>query len=102
MDESIVASLRELAEPLAALSISHLSSDTRRRLADDHLSVNAYPSEFGGFVYVGAPRYRIPAEPDLAVIFEAAELAGIVWLKFDSDAAIVDGLQVHDAGDLNV
>jgi hypothetical protein len=33
MDESIVASLRELAEPLAALSISHLSSDTRRKLA---------------------------------------------------------------------
>lgn len=101
MDESIVASLRGLAEPLAALSISHLSSDTRRRLAGDHLSVNAYPSEFGGFVYVGAPRYRIPAEPDLAVIFEAAELAGIVWLKFDSDAAVVDGLQVHDDSDLN-
>jgi hypothetical protein len=99
MDESIVASLRELAEPLAALSISHLSSDTRRKLAEDHLSVNAYPSEFGGFVFVGAPRYRIPAEPDLAAIFEAAELAGIVWLKFDSDAAIVDGLQVHGDGD---
>ena len=101
MDESIVASLRELAEPLAALSISHLSSDTRRKLAEDDLSVNAYPSEFGGFVYVGAPRYRIPAEPDLAAIFEAAELAGIVWLKFDSDAAIVDGLHVHDEGDLD-
>lgn len=95
MDESIVASLRELAEPLAALSISHLSPDTRRKLAKDHLSVNAYPSEFGGFVYVGVPRYRIPAEPDLAAIFEAAELAGIAWLKFDVDAAIVDGLQIH-------
>ena len=101
MDESIVASLRDLAEPLAVLSISHLSSDTRRKLAEDHLSVNAYPSEFGGFVYVGAPRYRTPAEPDLAAIFEVAELAGIVWLKFDSDAAIVDGLQVHDDGELD-
>jgi hypothetical protein len=32
----------------------------------------------------------------LAAIFEVAEKAGIVWLKFDSDAAIVDGLPVFD------
>lgn len=96
MDKSTVASLLKLAEPLAALSITHLTPSTRQKLAADDLSVNAYPNEYGGFVYVGAPRYNVPTEADLAAIFEVAEKAGIVWLKFDSDAAIVDGLPVFD------
>jgi hypothetical protein len=96
LDKSTVASLLQLAEPLAALSITHLTPPTRQKLADDDLSVNAYPNDYGGFVYVGAPRYSVPAEADLAAIFEVAEKAGIVWLKFDSDAAIVDGLPVFD------
>lgn len=91
-----VASLRAQAEPLAALSLSHLSPGTRQKLADDELSVNAYPTDCGGIVYVGAPRYRIPEETDLATIFEAAEQAGVVWLKFDSEAAAIDGLEVFD------
>jgi hypothetical protein len=41
----------------------------------------------------------VPAESDMAMIFEVARLAGIVWLKFDSDAAIVEGLPVF--GDLD-
>ena len=96
MDESTVVNLRQQAEPLAALSISHLAPATRQKLADDDLSVNAYPNEYGGFIYVGAPRYSVPAEPDLATIFAIAEQAGIVWLKFDSDAAIVDGLPIYE------
>ena len=72
MDKSTVASLLQLAEPLAALSITHLTPSTRQKLAADDLSVNAYPNEFGGFVYVGAPRYNVPAEADLAAIFEVA------------------------------
>lgn len=96
MDEPTVATLQQLAEPLVALSITHLTASTRQKLAADDLSVNAYPSDYGGLVYVGAPPYRLPTEPDLAVIFEAAVKAGIVWLKFDSDAAIVDGLPVFD------
>ena len=96
MDSSTAANLLQLAEPLAALSITHLTPTTRQKLADDDLSVNAYPNEYGGFVYVGAPRYSVPTEADLAVIFEIAEKAGMVWLKFDSDAAIVDGLPVFD------
>lgn len=99
MDKSTVASLLQLAEPLAALSITPLTPSTRQKLAADDLSVNAYPNEYGGFVYVGAPRYNVAAEADLATIFEVAENAGIVWLKFDSDAAIVDGLPVFDEED---
>ncbi len=100
MDETTVATLQQLAEPLVALSITHLTASTRQKLAADDLSVNAYPSDYGGLVYVGEPAYRLPTEPDLAAIFEVAVNAGIVWLKFDSDAAIVDGLPVFDqAGD---
>ena len=96
METPSVASLRAQAEPLASLSISHLSPSTRLKLADDDLSVNAYPTDCGGIIYVGAPRYRIPTEADLATIFEVAEQAGIVWLKFDGEAAVIDGLPVFD------
>ncbi len=96
MEKPAVASLQAQAEPLAALSISHLSPSTRLKLAYDELSVNAYPTDCGGVIYVGAPCYRIPAETDLVAIFEIAEQAGIVWLNFDSDAAVIDGLPVFD------
>ncbi|MFY9513773.1 MAG: hypothetical protein WAQ05_22660 [Rubrivivax sp.] len=94
MDLNLISRLREQAEPLAALSLLHLTPATRQKLLDDELSVNAYPTAFGGLVFVGKPRYSLPAEPDLALIFEAAEQAGIVWLKFDREAAVIDGLPV--------
>ena len=96
METTSVANLRAQAEPLASLSISHLSSSTRLKLADDELSVNAYPTDCGGIIYVGVPRYRVPTEADLATIFDVAERAGIVWLKFDSEAAVIDGLPVFN------
>ncbi|MBK7464704.1 MAG: hypothetical protein IPJ50_19690 [Betaproteobacteria bacterium] len=96
METTSAANLRAQAEPLASLSISHLSPSTRMKLADDDLSVNAYPTDCGGIIYVGAPRYRMPTEADLATIFEVAERAGIVWLKFDSEAAVIDGLPVFN------
>lgn len=96
MDESTVTSLRQQAEPLAALSNAHLTSATRQKLIGNDLSVNAYPSAEGGFVYVGSPRYDIPTEADLAAIFEVAERAGVVWLKFDAEAAVIESLPVFD------
>jgi len=99
MENTSVTCLRTQAEPLAAISLSHLSSNTRLKLADNDLSVNAYPTDCGGILYVGAPRHRIPTETDLAAIFEIAELAGIVWLKFDSEAPVIDGLPVFTMPD---
>lgn len=96
METPAVESLRAQGESLASLSISHLSPSTRLKLADDELSVNAYPTDCGGVIYVGAPCYRIPAEADLAAIFTVAEQAGIAWLKFDSEAAVIDGLPIFD------
>lgn len=91
---TLISCLRELAEPLLALSLAHLTPTTQHKLRNDMLTVNAYPTGCGGLVFVGAPRYRMPAEPDLARIFEAAEKAGIVWLKFDAEAAVIDGLPI--------
>ena len=96
MDSATVNNLLQQAEPLAALSITHLTASTRQKLADDDLSVIVYRNEYGGFVYVGAPRQSVPTEADLAAIFDVAEQAGIVWLKFDCDAAAVKGLPVFE------
>lgn len=99
MSDVPAGNLLQQSEPLAALSILHLSLETRRKLADDTLSVNAYPNAYGGFVYVGAPSYSVPTEPDLAEIFALAARVSIVWLKFDSDAGFVDGLPVYEDED---
>ena len=99
MDNISVTHLRTLAEPLAAISLSHLSSNTRLKLANDDLSVNAYPTDYGGILYVGMPCHRIPTEADLAAIFEVAQLAGVVWLNFDSEAAVIDGLPIFEMPD---
>lgn len=96
MSDLVLARLRELAEPLVALSTAHLSPATCRLLQEDQLSVNAYPTLTGGFVYVGAPRYDTPLETDLARLFELAERAGIVWLKFDVHGATVEGIDCFD------
>ncbi len=99
METPAIAALKAHTDPLATLSLSHLSPSTRLKLADDELSVNAYPTDYGGIVFVGAPCYRIPEEADLAAIFEVAEQAGIVWLKFDSEAAVIDGLPIFEMPD---
>lgn len=98
--QSAVLALREQAETLAALSIRHLTPDTRDRLRRNNLSVNAYPLGDGGFVYVGIPKYDIPLETDLARLFDLAEQAGVAWLKFDADAAIIDGVPLHGAAEV--
>lgn len=94
--EHLVSKLLALTEPMAALSTCHLTAQTRQKLAEDDLSVNVYPNDYGGFVYVGTEPYTVPEESDMATIFELAKLAGIVWLKFDCDAAILDGLPVFE------
>lgn len=96
MSELVLTRLRELAEPLVALSTAHLSSATRQLLQEDQLSVNSYPTLTGGFVYVGVPRYDTPLESDLAQLFDLAERAGIVWLKFDVRGAAVEGIECFD------
>ncbi|WP_406625182.1 hypothetical protein [Acidovorax sp. SDU_ACID1] len=96
MDTVLTERLRQLAEPLVSLSSSHLHPATRALLRRNALSVNAYPTEFGGLVYVGAPRQRVPAEHELDVITELAERAGIVWLLFDAEAPVLTGLATFD------
>ena len=96
MPEMLVTQLLKLSEPMAALSTAHLTPRTRRRLADNQLSVHAYPNDYGGFVHVGDSPEIVPTEVDLALIFGIARRARLVWLKFDGDAGVVDGLPTYD------
>jgi hypothetical protein len=96
-DDPVVHTLHQLREGLVALAPCHLRHSTRRRLGVDQLSVNAYPTLTGGFIYVGTPAYAMPAEPDLALLFDRARHAGIAWLLIDSGGAVVDGLPRFDA-----
>ena len=93
--QNAVLALREQAETLVAVSMRHLTPATRHKLLRNDLSVNAYPTSGGGFVYVGIPRYDTPLELDLAALFELAEGAGVAWLKFDADAAVIDGMALR-------
>jgi hypothetical protein len=54
------------------------------------------PNEYGGFVCVNVRRDSVPTEADLATLFDVAERAGVVYLKFDSDAAAIDGLPIYE------
>lgn len=101
MEPEYLERLRKLKEPMVTLSLSHLTADTRHRLLVDDLSVNAYPNDYGGLVYVGPAGQFAPTEPDLAALYEAAEQAGVLWLKFDSEGPVVTGLPVFtpDPGD---
>lgn len=82
-------------EPLVALSTAHLRQETAQRLADDELDILCYPNEYGGFIYVGADE-NISQYPELNTILCAARADGIVWLKFDADAAEVPGLETFE------
>lgn len=86
--------LQRHVEPLLAMSIEHLSPQTREALVSDALSIPAYPNDYGGFIHVGM---SIPAEPELAAIFEAVRRIDIVWIKFDIDADRVEGLPTFDS-----
>lgn len=100
MHEPLVARLLKLAEPMAALSTAHLTPLTRRKLAGNELSVHAYRNEYGGFVYVGDSNEIAPTESDLATIFDLARRARLVWLKFDANAGVVDGLPTYGETEL--
>lgn len=89
-----VSNLLARIEPMATLSITHLSKTTRRKLAMDSLSVASYPNKYGGFVFVGGTASDMPQEADLFAIAEVAQLANLVWLKFDRDGAVIKGLPV--------
>ena len=88
--------LSKLAEPLVAISTAHLRAATRQQLANDELSVPAYPNDSGGFVYVGTADDTEPLESELAVIIKAARAAGFVWIKFDANALQAEGFTIFD------
>lgn len=82
------------AEPLVALTTAHLRKETAQRMADGELDILCYPNEYGAFIYVGDEQHT--THPELQAIIVAAQADGIVWLKFDCDAAEVPGLEIFE------
>lgn len=95
MNTAGIGRLQELAETIAVVSLSHLLPTTRAKLQTNALSVNAYPTEFGGLRYVGTAPHRAPVEHDLALISELAAQAGVEWLLFDAEAPTLDELPLY-------
>ena len=95
--DGVLALFDQVAERIVSLTLGHLTSTSLDKLTAGELSVHAYPSRYGGFVYVGKPAHDQPEEPDLAAIFRLAEQAGIAWLHFDASGATVDGLPLYAA-----
>lgn len=64
-----------------------------------HGRLSAYPNEEGGFVFVGKPGFVLPAEPDLAAIFLVVARAGVRWIKFEQEGAVIEGLTFYGEPD---
>ncbi|WP_430371195.1 hypothetical protein [Stenotrophomonas geniculata] len=64
-----------------------------------HGRLSAYPNEEGGFVFVGKPGFVVPAEPDLAAIFLVVARAGVRWIKFEQEGAVIEGLTFYGEPD---
>ena len=95
MNTAGIGRLRELAETIAVVSLSHLLPSPRAKRQTNALSVNAYPTGVGGLVKAGTAPHRAPVENDLALISELAAQAGVEWLLFDAEAPTLDELPLY-------
>lgn len=84
--------MTDAAEPLVALSITHLTPLTASLIQSGDIDVSCYPNEYGSFLYVGE---NTSAQADLDAVLKRARELGYVWIKFDADAAEVDELEIY-------
>jgi len=85
------------AEPLVALSTGHLDADTGTNLDDNAWGLIIYPTETGAFIYCNpTTAFSQAVPPELLNILTLAKAAGFVWVKFDRDACLIDGLPTFD------
>ena len=82
-------------EPMAVISTAHLTRKTVEELTQGLIDVVCYPFDYGVMVYVHCCPFN--NEPrDLAQAHDAAIEHGIVWVRFDADAPICEGLPTYD------
>lgn len=91
-------------EPMAAISIAHLSEATLERLlagSEGYEGLTHYPNEYGAFLVVDSLAGS-HAQPwpdswprDLVQLIETASAEGVQWLKLDADAPQIEGLPVY-------
>ena len=82
----------DAAEPMVAISTAHLTPLTASLIQSGDIDVSCYPNEYGAFLYVGE---NVSRQADLNAVLERARSLGFVWIKFDSDAAEVNDLEIY-------
>ena len=95
-------------EPMAAISVEHLSEATLARLGVDgegFVGLVHYPNEYGAFLVInqftlersgsGADNWPSTWPKDLVDLMDTARSEGLQWLKLDADAPVIDGLAVY-------
>ena len=97
MANTSTPNLQAYAEPLVAISTGHLDADTGTSLDDNAWGLIIYPTDTGAFVYCNpATPFSQDVPSELLNILTLAKAAGFVWVKFDRDACLVDGLPAFD------
>lgn len=93
-------------EPMAAISVEHLSESTLERLlsgGEGYEGLVHYPNEYGAFLVINQfvfaqsePQTWPDAWPkDLAELMSTARDEGLQWVKLDVDAPQIDGMPVY-------
>lgn len=84
--------MTDAAEPMVAISTTHLTPLTASLVQSGEIDVGCYPNDYGAFVYVGE---NVSNQADLNAVLERARSLGFVWIKFDRDAAEVEDLEIY-------
>lgn len=97
MAASSTPNLLAYAEPLVAISTGHLDANTGTSLDDNDWGLIIYTTETGAFIYCNPTTpFSQAVPPELLRILTLAKTAGFVWVKFDRDACLIDGLPAFD------
>jgi hypothetical protein len=91
-DASLLFPDRQHIEPMLILSNSHLNTEMRRLVSS--LAPGIIEYDFGWIVHV-AEEHEAELKP-LAPLLAFARQRGCLWIKFDRDGPILDGLAAYD------
>lgn len=97
MGTSSTQNLLAYAEPLMAINTGHLDANSGTSLDDNDWGLIIYPTETGAFIYCNQTTpFSQAVPPEMLNILTLAKAAGFVWVNFDRDACLIEGLPAFD------